>query len=106
MTLPLWTVSCWRWRVREPIDQTQSCFKATLEKDQVSEVDLEKLRDRFKVDSESEDTIPAIRKFKKRIGAPQLRMRAAGSMAAADRSWFDHYASIVSQACNRFSIAR
>ena len=28
---------------------------------------LEKFRDRFKVDSESEDTIPAIRKFKKRI---------------------------------------
>ena len=23
MTLPLWTVSSWRWRVREPIDQTQ-----------------------------------------------------------------------------------
>jgi hypothetical protein len=42
MTLPLWTVSCWRWRVREPIDQTRSCFKATLEKDQVSEVDLDR----------------------------------------------------------------
>jgi hypothetical protein len=28
---------------------------------------LEKLHDRFNVDSESEDTIPAIRKFKKRI---------------------------------------
>src|SRR5262249_56985706 len=28
---------------------------------------LEKFRDRFKVDSESEDTVPAIRKFKKRI---------------------------------------
>ena len=28
---------------------------------------LEKFHDRFKVDSESEDTIPAIRKFKKRI---------------------------------------
>jgi integrase len=28
---------------------------------------LEKFRDRFKVDSESEDTIPAVRKFKKRI---------------------------------------
>jgi hypothetical protein len=42
MTLPQWTVSCWRWRVREPIDQTQSCFKATPEKDQVSEVDLDR----------------------------------------------------------------
>jgi hypothetical protein len=28
---------------------------------------LEKLRDRFKVDSENEDTVAAIRKFKKRI---------------------------------------
>src|SRR5260370_28815169 len=31
------------------------------------DVQLDKLRNRFNVDSESEDTIPAIRKFKKRI---------------------------------------
>jgi hypothetical protein len=29
-------------RVREPIDQTQFWFKATLEKDQVSQVDLDR----------------------------------------------------------------
>ena len=27
--------------MREPIDQTQSCFKTTLEEDQVSEIDLD-----------------------------------------------------------------